>query len=95
MNEQTMYDHTPGPWKLEQSWKNGVYTSIGPVEWGHDGDIYCRDADALLIAAAPDLLRERDELRAKLERVEEIAKTDYPDCEMQLSDIIKECNDGN
>ena len=38
-----------------------------------------------------DLLRERDELRAKLERVEEIAKTDYPDYEMQLSDIIKEC----
>ena len=38
-----------------------------------------------------NLVRERDELRAKLERVEEIAKTDYPDYEMQLSDIIKEC----
>ena len=89
MSKPTMYDHTPGPWTLDPSWKNGVYRSIGPAEWAHDGDIYCPDADALLIAAAPDLLRERDELRARLERIASIAGNPDPAEACRL--IIKEC----
>lgn len=55
--------HTPGPWRAE-------YVGLGmwAVRWAagdvaHTAREHCPEADARLIAAAPDVLAERDALR--------------------------------
>lgn len=61
--------HTPGPWRWEHEWKEDQYSPMddgcmgilepGVLYYGMDGSesIYCpNEADARLIAAAPELL---------------------------------------
>jgi len=56
-----MSEHTPGPWKITTSWKD--YMVEGPngeeIIWqdGPYGTPTISEADARLIAAAPDLLK--------------------------------------
>lgn len=54
-----MSEHTPGPWGIDRD-DRGVIDSIGPVTWwakyAADGGLDASDADARLIAAAPELL---------------------------------------
>ena len=74
--------HTPGPWRVEPRQAHGTrVTAIAPVAWcgtnmsvGANG---CQSisekqayANARLIAAAPDLLAERDALRARVAELE-------------------------
>ena len=74
--------HTPGPWGVEPRQAHGTrVTAIAPVAWcgtnmsvGANG---CQSiseeqayANARLIAAAPDLLAERDALRARVAELE-------------------------
>ena len=50
--------HTPGPWEIERGY-NTIIKSIGPCvpdEYAGSAWLEVPDADALLIAAAPDLL---------------------------------------
>jgi hypothetical protein len=52
-----MSKHTPGPWKLD---RNSVLIPIAPYEWA---DAYGgSEANARLIAAAPDLLEALQDL---------------------------------
>ena len=50
--------HTPGPWIIGTRQDGSRCFSLGdPIKGPHyQGDIHCSDADARLIAAAPDLL---------------------------------------
>ena len=72
--------HTPGPWnenairallrfgrKNDGDWDSSIY-------WENENLNMPSDADARLIAAAPELLAERDRLR---EALKEIAALDY------------------
>lgn len=50
--------HTPGPWEIERGYGT-IIKSIGPCvpdEYAGSAWLEVSDADALLIAAAPDLL---------------------------------------
>ena len=50
--------HTPGPWEIERGYST-IIKSIGPCvpdEYAGSAWLEVSDADALLIAAAPDLL---------------------------------------
>ena len=73
--------HTPGPWKVNDRWAEQIVTNpfreqvkgdnginIAKVYWGTDG----HEANAALIAAAPELLAVHDDLVAALEH--EIAR---------------------
>ena len=59
-----MSKHTPGPWRVEQqSYNEHPYGVMAPESAKHDLDLLCEfspemtnDANARLIAAAPDLL---------------------------------------
>ena len=68
--------HTPGPWEASErpimdreANGNPWYTHRIVPPLGHSGPValVSEEANAALIAAAPALLRERDELRAALE----------------------------
>lgn len=51
--------HTPGPWKIERGYST-IIKSIGPCfpdEYAGSTWLEVTEADARLIAAAPDLLR--------------------------------------
>ena len=50
--------HTPGPWVIGTRKDGSRWFSIGNPETGphYQADIFCREADARLIAAAPDML---------------------------------------
>lgn len=70
-----MNKHTPGPW--DRIIADGytvrhpqIYSDTGPVAnatWLGDGRLDELNANAKLIAAAPDLLKQRDELLAALQ----------------------------
>ena len=55
-----MTKHTPGPWKIDDSWYD--YTVVGPngeeiiFQDGPHGTPTLKQVDARLIAAAPDML---------------------------------------
>ncbi|WP_104662817.1 hypothetical protein [Ensifer adhaerens] len=53
-----MSKHTPGPWKYGVRRDKSIWLSIGDPEKGphRQGDLYASEADARLIAAAPELL---------------------------------------
>ena len=93
MNEPTMYDHTPGPWiVVEDRVPSSIEIFSGKTaiaECWRRADTKKERADSRLIAAAPNLLRERDELRAKLDRIASIAGN--PDATQACRLIIKEC----
>ena len=106
MNKPTIYDHTPGPWEVvEDRVPSSIEIFAGKTsiaECWRRAEVKKEKADALLLAAAPDLLRERDELAAKLGRVKEIANESIDDSDLQVNDwviitgkrlhkIIKEC----
>lgn len=50
--------HTPGPWEIGTRKDGSRWFSIGNPATGphYQADIFCSEADARLIAAAPDLL---------------------------------------
>lgn len=53
--------HTPGPWSIERTSRGTFIESIGPLstqEYAGSSWIDVSEADALLIAAAPELLAE-------------------------------------
>ena len=54
-------------------------------------DISNRPDQGTWVELDPRLVSKYNEYKNKLERVAEIAKSDYPDYEMQLGDILKEC----
>ena len=100
MNGQKMYDHTLGPWEvLSCETLSIISPALGRVAiithlkglhgMGGRRSIAESEGNALLIAAAPNLLCERDELRAKLERIASIAGNPDPAEACRL--IIKEC----
>jgi hypothetical protein len=86
-NEQTVMQHTPGPWVYKRHEKHGDVDHIATVAWCSD---YCigkdcgtaasrnyeshgtDEADARLIAAAPDLLNALRSLLRHVERVQEL-----------------------
>lgn len=56
--------HTPGPWEIERGYST-IIKSIGPCvpdEYAGSAWLEVSDADARLIAAAPDLLRALSDL---------------------------------
>ena len=59
--------HTPGPWELDDEMqvcaRNAIIARVGPASM-LAGSITEADANAVLIAAAPDLLRALEELVA-------------------------------
>ena len=58
--------HTPGPWTVAPRWKiQGRHYLVAEVDIRHDA----ADANARLIAAAPDMLTAVDMARAVLEVV--------------------------
>ena len=66
MNKPT---HTPGPWEIERGYST-IIKSIGPCvpdEYAGSAWLEVSEADARLIAAAPDLL---EALKAMLSEVE-------------------------
>ena len=53
-----MSEHTPGPWEVQYGYPTRTgheYLVFGP-QWGSDGGMIANQADAALIAAAPDML---------------------------------------
>ncbi|MGU3661077.1 hypothetical protein [Methylobacterium fujisawaense] len=84
--------HTPGPWQIE-----GRFQPPGSANWGfiitagtndrqdgpaaRVGDLMVSEADALLIAAAPDLLQAGKHLAVKLAEAYRIAKCDPAKCQ--------------
>lgn len=70
--------HTPGPWNriIADGYTvrhPQIYSDTGPVAnatWLGDGRLDELNANARLIAAAPDLLKQRDELLEALTRLE-------------------------
>ncbi len=68
--------HTPGPWKRTSKWIiRGVDKNIvcRTVPWDSLGCRIDDNADAELIAAAPDLLAKRDRLRKALKDLADTA----------------------
>ena len=64
--------HTPGPWEYGVRRDKSIWLSIGdPAKGPHrQGDLHASEADAQLIAAAPDLLdAARECLHAELARM--------------------------
>lgn len=68
--------HTPGPWKKvyrgsNEMWTDFVGVLIGDnvIEFSGSKDSYNNDADATLIASAPDLAIENEKLKSALEMV--------------------------
>ncbi|MDX1117061.1 hypothetical protein GOL29_03295 [Sinorhizobium medicae] len=53
-----MSKHTPGEWKFGVRRDNSIWLSLGDPRKGphYQGDLYASEADARLIAAAPELL---------------------------------------
>ena len=53
-----MNAHTPGSWTYGVRKDGSIWLSIGDYQTGthYQGDVVCSEADARLIAAAPDLL---------------------------------------
>lgn len=61
--------HTPGPWKVSTTYKKAQYGKFNITSWANQRQSICRlsarenytaecaEADARLIAAAPDLLK--------------------------------------
>ncbi len=66
---------TPGPWTCD-GYDNKTDSIIVSGQWGtiarviNNGSTDQRDANAALIASAPELLRQRDELIAALRKIE-------------------------
>ena len=55
--------HTPGPWLYGVRKDKSIWLSIGdPSGYHYQGDLVASEADARLIAAAPDLLAALDGL---------------------------------
>lgn len=76
MNASDVTKHTPGPWHVE-AWDDGARLSVTAGDTTADGDVIAwidsvmpagaTEANARLIASAPDLLAQRDEARAQVE----------------------------
>jgi hypothetical protein len=75
--------HTPGPWVIGTRKDGSRWFSIGdPAKGPHyQSDIFCSDADARLIAAAPDLL----EALSELERAVRILPPDMDEPDSPLA----------
>ena len=60
--------HTPKPWKIGTRKDGSRWFSLGNPSTGphYQADVHCSDADAALIAAAPDLLEALLMVRAKM-----------------------------
>jgi hypothetical protein len=59
--------HTPGPWRIDRTARTfimGPSPVMSVCEVTHSGNPARTEADAALIASAPDLLAERDRLAA-------------------------------
>jgi len=72
--------HTPGPWKIEQD-DRGYFEKIGPLSMGftHADDAWLdvEEADARLIAAAPEMLEDLiDEARKQVIRISAVKNID-------------------
>ena len=68
-----MSEHTPGPWKYGVRRDGSMWLSLGNPEKGphYQGDLVASEADARLIAAAPDLLAACEVVVAFLDRLED------------------------
>ncbi len=64
--------HTPKPWKYGVRKDGSIWLSLGNPELGahYQGDLVATEADAKLIAAAPDLLADLQEAATTLRRYE-------------------------
>ncbi len=64
-----MIKHTPGPWELRHSTRHGYFFIDYPQQEGSATltKLDCEEADARLIAAAPDLLAALQDLLAATE----------------------------
>ena len=59
--------HTPGPWEVREV--EGIFAFAHPLGWVlESGDVQQDRADAVLIAAAPDLLAALNDLLYELAR---------------------------
>ena len=70
-----MTQHTPGPWEIDRAARGGigVYTRQGAMvckvtQWGGPLGQTTTDANAALIAAAPDLLAALQDIMAESSR---------------------------
>ena len=61
--------HTPGPWRTEWGFIGATRRLFVAIP-GQDGMLVKNEADADLIASAPDLLAERDQLRVRAAELE-------------------------
>lgn len=66
---------TPGPWILEKKAPHGFYV-LNTLDLKHDLGLIIihKKEDAELIAHAPDLLRENQELKKKENKIKELLK---------------------
>lgn len=76
------FKHTPGPWHVRNNgphWNNPSVTNYN-IAWSEDGELVAEhvyeEADARLIAAAPDLLLELVALREAI--IAHMAGSDAP-----------------
>ncbi len=76
--------HTPGPWEVNDTKADVRVESAGEHGWANDGWAICQlmgpecDANARLIAAAPDIFRELSHLVALLEPIEREGRMNVP-----------------
>ena len=98
MSKPTMYDHTKGPFSVVEDIHNqrpeirdrdGRRLAVIVADYPMGNRFM--DAHAALFAAAPDLLRERDELRNKVNKAMSIIKHG---CDWQVpEDVLKNISD--
>jgi predicted RNase H-like nuclease (RuvC/YqgF family) len=70
-----IYRHTPGPWEWSDDFNSKLLGADGSeiiecVSFDEDAYIQASIPDGTLIAQAPDILKERDELREKVRKLE-------------------------
>lgn len=99
-----MTKHTPGPWEVQAN-RTSIYRPAMPEDEGHDEiirlvalvyssvpdrDYSNLDANAHLIAAAPDLLEALKEINGIVENAQQIVGATLPSDGMSEKDAITE-----
>jgi hypothetical protein len=91
MEKDQMSSHTSGPWKVDGFTKRGTYARISGNDWAYFAKVIVRfcdepspigQANARLIAAAPDLLE-------ALEKILVSDREGYPNCNLFSDDLAR------
>lgn len=86
--------HTPGPWEIDYGY-NRIIKSIGPCvpdEYAGSAWLEVTEANARLIAAAPDLLEALKQVAMWLPIMTEIAGLNAEETQVELSEFADDPN---